>query len=518
MDDIETAEQPTPPAPEPAAPPPPAPTAPEAAPALAPDPEALAALAEKAATQRLPAAEEEKAAQLVRAAVLAGDESVVPVLPKLGWAASSRGVAAAWADLKATSRTAFLKALAEDESEAGRRIRLSLARGLFKVPDLPATAKLVVGVCKELRDKKTGELQPRDAQNFAAVMIGKGKPWIAQLALADLKPADAALLVHCALIATFSVGGPPVTPLGVLKWAADAGQLAELHEAALAAVTAGVARWSPKWADVLRKEVPNAPEPILAALRTAPPAPEPTEAAPADVSTEPAEEDDGLPGELKEAESDSDGETPRSRPVYVSKTIPPREQRPQQPQPPQQPQQPQQPSQQPQREPRGPGAKSVQFNVNEALRQIESHISWLKNELQFAEKKLRSRDDDRREVRRKPEVPVIAGEPTPDELARLNVQLEARITELQSRIDDLTSDAEARAASAGVFSGEQPAPDAQLRTLLGLKLAEHYADFAALEQEDRDLVIPAHYRTVLAEVFAVLKAEGVPLELPMDSA
>lgn len=507
MEETEPVDPITPPEPEPAAPAPE--TAPEAAAPIAPDPETLAALAEKASAQRLPAAEEEQAVQLVCAGILAGSEDIVALLPKLGWAASSRGVTAAWPELKATARTAFLKAIAVDESEAGRRIRLSIARGLFKVPDLAACAKLIVGACKEIRDKKTGELTTRDAQNFAAVMIGKGKPWIAQIALADLKPADAALLVHCALIATFSVNGPPVTPLGVLKWAAEAGQLAELHEAALAAITKGVARWSPKWADALRKEVPSAPEAILAALKVAQPEPEP---APASVDGLPEDlrpESDGDGDEEEDAsaepkdEAEGEGEAPKQRPVYVSKTVPPKEQRQQQ--------QPREQQQQQQREPKGPSPKSPQFNANDVLRQIESHIGWLKNELQFAEKKLRSRDDERREAKRKPDVPVIEGQPTPEELARLNIQLEARITELQARIDDLTADAEARATSAGVFSGEQPAPDVQLRTLLGLKLADHYADFAALEQEDRDIVIPAHYRTVLAEVFEVLKAEGVAL-------
>lgn len=492
MDETESVDQPTAAAPEPTAP----------APEIAPDPEALTALAEKAAAQRLPMAEEEKAIQLVRAGLLAGDD-LTSLLPRLGWAASSRGVAAAWPEMKATAKTALLKALAADETEASRRIRLSIARALYKLPDLAACTKLILGACKELRDKKTGELPAREAQNFAAVMIGKGKPWIAQLALAELKPADAALLAHCAIIAAFSTGGPPVTPLGVLKWAAEAGQLAELHEAALAAITKGVSRWSPKWADALRNEVPNLPEPILAALKTAQPEAEPANAQPEEGQPAAAASDDGLPTELREEPAaNGEGQPQRERPVYVSKTIPQKEQR-QQSQP-----QPQQ------REPKGAAAKSLQFNASDALRQIESHVAWLKHELQFAEKKLRAREDDRRESKRKPDVPVIPGEPTPEELARLNVQLEARIAELQSRIDDLTADAEARATSAGVFSGEQPAPDAQLRALLGLKLAEHYADFAALEQEDRDIVIPAHYRTVLAEVFEVLKAEGVQFDQP----
>jgi len=509
------------PAPEAAAVSAPEAVAPAPAPAVAHDPEALAALAEKASAQRLPAAEEEKATQLVRAGLLAGAEEIVPLLSKLGWAASSRGVAAAWPDLKATAKTAFIKALSQDEGEGSRRIRLSIARAFFKLPDLPNCTKLVLGACKEIRDKKTGAIETRDAQSFASVMIGKGKPWIAQISLAELKPADAAQLVHCALVAAFSMGGPPVTPLGVLKWAGEAGQLAELDETALAAITKGISRWSPKWANALRNEVPNAPEAILAALKPAQPEPEPRPEPAAESADEPTgdesaerdddddedeDDDDGLPPELREEEP-GDGDARRQRPVYVSKTVPPKDQRQQPP-----------PQQQREREPKGPPPKSAQFNANEMLRQLESHIGWLKNELQFAEKKLRSRDDDRRQAKRKPDVPVIEGEPTPEELARLNVQLEARITELQARIDDLAIDAEARATSAGVFSGESLPPDAQLRALLGLKLAEHYADFSALEQEDRDLVIPQHYRTVLTEVFAVLKAEGVKLEQPATPA
>jgi hypothetical protein len=93
------------------------------------------------------------------------------------------------------------------------------------------------------------------------------------------------------------------------------------------------------------------------------------------------------------------------------------------------------------------------------------------------------------------------------------VQLEARILELQGRINDLTADAEARAVSAGAFSPQpETDPDNQLRTLLGLKLAEVYADFCALEKEDRDLVVPQHYRTLAAEVFEVLKRERIPLD------
>ena len=104
----------------------------------------------------------------------------------------------------------------------------------------------------------------------------------------------------------------------------------------------------------------------------------------------------------------------------------------------------------------------------------------------------------------------MEGEPTLDELARLNQQLEARNTELQQRIDDLTVDSEDRAASFGITM-DQPVgdPNAALRALLALKLQEDYEDFLALERETHDVVVQAHYRTLLRHIFEVLTHEGV---------
>jgi hypothetical protein len=472
----------------------------------------LAEIANRAAGRRLTPADEEKAAQLVAACLVEGKENLsaaAELLPKLGWSASVKGVTTAWPQLKTTGKSALLKALIKDETEPGRRIRLSLARGLFKVPDLPACRKLLLSVCKEIRDKKTGEVAPKDALNFANVMIGKGKPWIAQLSLATFKPAEAETVVHCAIAAAFAVNGPPITPLGVLKWAAEHDRLSDLHRSAIDVVSKNVARWSPKWADALRKEVPGLPDAIVASLK-----PATTENASSSETVSESDEDDGFPAKLKseiagqssgenEPETSEAGSKPKERPVYISKTIPPKETQ-------RQANRPQ--STPPPREGKGAPVKSAAFNASEALRQLESHIGWLKSELQNAERKLRTRDDERRQAKRKPDVIVVEGEPTPEELARLNVQLEARIAELQSRLDDLTVDAEARAVSSGAFGNDAaPQPDAQLRTLLGLKLQEAYADFLALETQDRDLVVQQHYRTVLAEVFDVLKAESIPL-------
>jgi len=447
-------------------------------------------------------------------------------MPKVGWTATVKAVTAAWPEMKATAKTNFIKALGAEESENGRRIRLSVARGLFKIPDIQACTKLIVGVAKEIRDKESGNLPAKDSQSFANVMIGKGKPWIAQLPLADLKPAEADLLVHCATVSAFSANLPPITLVGVLRWAGEAGRLESLHESVSTLVAKSTSRWSGKWTAALRKEVPALPELIAAGLK--PEAPEGSDRGESDDVAQPPE-DDGLPAELKgETEGGSQagagrgGESrqTRQRPVYVSKTIPPKDQKPaperahapQSAPPPAQSHQPA-PQQQGGRG-SGPAARTRDFNVGEALRQLDAHIAFLKSELKASENKLRDREDDRsRQSRKKLDAPVLAGEPTPEELARLNLQLEARITELQSRIDDLAMDAEARAVSAGAFAAApETNPDTQLRTLLGLKLAEVYADFCALETEDRDLVVPQHYRTLTHEIFEVLKAEHIPLE------
>jgi hypothetical protein len=397
--------------------------------------------------------------------------------------------------------------LADDETDAARRFRLSLARGLHKLQDVATTLKIGAGVAKEMRDKETGAIASHNAQMFANVFIGKAKPWCAMLPLAELKNSEANALVHCAVVAAFTLPHPPVTQLGVIKWAAEAGRLADLDATALETLIKGVARWPGKWHNILRNEVAELPAAILEVLK-------PAEAVAAE-STETGSRNGD------EAEADSDEESngddappkPKERPVYISKTIPPKDSR----------------DAQDNRAPqggqggqggrdRGTSPKSPQFNAGEALRQIDAHVAWLKAELKNAEAKARPRDDDSRRGRqRKPDAVVIEGEPTIEELARLNVQLESRIGELQIRLDDLAADSEARAASSGVLTdAAPPAPDVQLRSLLALKLQESYGDFLALEQESRDLVARQHYRTLMREVFDVLRNEGVELTAPPE--
>jgi hypothetical protein len=487
---------------------------------------------------RLSPADEERMSALLKEALQSGRAGVaraVETLPLAPWIVSVRSVEAVWKDLTAGFRTQLLAGLGKDESDGARRLRLSLARALFKI-DAPVALKVAVAVAKEMKDKDSGLLAPKHAQIFSNVFIGRAKPWLGQLPLAELKPAEADVLVHCAVLAVFTIPHPPVTQLGVLKWAQENGRLGKLHEAALEAVKKGVSRWSGKWQGALRKEVADLPEEIQSALKplqsdsapeperenaaseehlpdeaTDEPPPEPGEAA---KESEPVARDADDEGDEEEDEELERVERPRKeRLVYE-----PRPQRPQSSQGPQGSQEsPRERDRDAQKErpvytPRNAvSGASQKFNLHEAFRQIEAHVQSLRNDLAAAQAKARQKDDDRR----RPEKSgvIIEGERTPEELARLNLQLEARNLELQSRITELTQHSEDLATSMGVMA-DQPVTDAgaQLRSLLALKLQEDYADFIALEKESNDLVVQQHYKGLLRHVFEVLTQLAVPLK------
>ena len=478
----------------------------------------LTQLAEASQRARLSPADEERMTALLKEALLAGRAGVaraVEALPKVPWIVGVRAIEQVWPELTAGFRTQLLAGLGKDETDAARRMRLSVARALFKV-DAPVTLKVAVAVAKEMRDKDSGALAPKHAQIFSNVFIGRAKPWVAQLALAELKPAEADVLVHCAVMSVFTIPHPPVTQLGVLKWAQENGQLGKLHPEALEAVKKAVSRWSGRWQGALRKEVAELPEEIAAALKPAGAEASAGEGSQAndetdagEVSAERAEPRDDDEDDREDGEpSDENAPPPKKvRPVYE-----PRPQKPQEAQEPRREREGQR--ERPVYEPRNPGSSSSsggRFDLISTLRQIEQHVQGLRTELATA--KARPRDEDRRPRRVEKLGAIIEGAPTPDELARLNLQLEARNAELQTQITELTQHSEDVAMSTGAMSGELVNnPDAQLRTLLGLKLQEDFADFLALEKESNDLVVQQHYKGLIRHVFEVLRQLDVPLK------
>lgn len=491
--------------------------------------------AERARRGRLNSEEESEAATVLKEALLGGRVDVakaVAATPALPWIVSVQATATAWPEMKPSFRSQFLAGLARAQGEQAARIRLSLARGLFKV-DQSAALKLILLSLKLLRNKETGLLEGKGPALFANVLIGRGKAWALQLPLQNLKPIEADLLVFAALHGAFHAPQAPIAQLSILKWAAAAERLTRLPEALDTLILKGISRWSGKWQAALRKEVSPLPDSWTEGFKnhaskqadskqkSAPEKPDepgeqnsedeelPTEnessipppehrAKERPTNSESDDEDDDDEDEddddNDEQEEDEIPSKHKQRPVYVSKTVPHHGV-----------------SQQPTHTNRRGSVQSA-FNLQDTLRQIDNYVAGLRSELASTQKQLRQREDDPRRGRRneRPAPVVVPGELSTEELMRLNQQLESRNAELKARIDELTLDSEERAASSGLISDSVP-PDAstQLRTLLGFKLKDDYEDYLALQQEARDLVVQQHYRTLLQHVFEVLLAEGV---------
>jgi hypothetical protein len=511
----------------------------------------LAAMAREGNQTRLAPADEDRATRLMKDCILqgsAGIASALEAMPQLPWILAVRAIETAWPDLPAESRAQVIEGLGKIDTEAGYRLRLSIARGLAR-QELPIAIRVAADACRAMWNHDNASLTPEHSKLIGNVFIGRGKPWILQLPLADLPEADATAVLSCVVFSAFNINNPPITQLSILRYAGP--RLAGLHENLLAMIVRAVSRWTGRWQSALQKEILNLPEPILAALK-AERAPEPRPPAggrrPAQQETEPSAEPEApIPPELEEKllaagesgdpaaveavtqeinawreaqrlarldalDEDEDdeeeiedeetgptdepqarqgrrGRDRRDRPAYVSR----------------------------EQEARGGST----FNYSAAMKQLDHYVSGLRNELVATQARLRRAEDDARRGRKESaDRPVLSHEEaslSPDELRRLVTQLETRSAELKARVEELTADSEARGLAMAAGTAEAP-PDAatQLRTLLALKLQEDFSDFLALEKESPDLVVQQHYRGLIRHVFQILTGEGVPLRVPEE--
>ena len=152
----------------------------------------LRVIIENSRNGRLSPADEQKGAALFKELVTSGGKPLSSALELLGdlpWFVPVNGALEAWPQMTPAKQRSFLAALKPLESEASRRMRLSIARGLHKL-DATSALKLIVATLQSLR--KENGLEPKDRQIFYSVLIGKNKPWLLQLDLKTLKPAEAA--------------------------------------------------------------------------------------------------------------------------------------------------------------------------------------------------------------------------------------------------------------------------------------------------------------------------------------
>ena len=468
-------------------------------------------LAETAKTHRLTPAEEEQAVAILKEFLLGGKASIAQVvepLMALPWIVSVNAMTAVWPELSVVMRRHLLSSLAKVETDHALRLRLSLARAVFKI-DPAAALKITAATVTDLQDSETGSLTSKHRQIFFNVLIGKGKPWLLQLPLADLKASEADQMVHCA-IQCFPFC-PPLSQLSLLRWAAAAGRFKKISETDLALVAKSVGRWNVRLQRQLRAEVADIPEAVAAVFK---PNSEPRPATPAEEapsSAAPAPEADAsepveLPAEAPEPPAPPVDE-PAAEPVKTEEEKPRSEQQEKKRNKKEKAEKTE--SKEASKEP----VRKAAFDYKEALRGVESYIASLRNELEQAKAQLRRKEEEIKRLSSRRSGERERKEVDVDSLIRHNAQLEQTVQLLREQLEDLASHHEAVAESRALH-GDSPIPAGsaeQLRNLLAIKLSESYETYCAMRLDPLDRVFRLDYRDLLGSVFDVLIQEGVKL-------
>jgi hypothetical protein len=441
--------------------------------------EQLQAIIDEAKASRLSPSDEERAVQLLKQTIAGGPKALPAALDAiltLPWSASVKAVTDAWPETKPAGRTRLLTALAKADSDASRRIRLSLARGLHG-QDAAAALKLITGVCEAMGGAQGGS-STKDRQIFANVMLGKARPWIMNISMTEMKPADAQKLISPALESCHQA--PIFTQIWVLRWICDAEKFDTLTAEHIDSIGKSINRWQSRWHKELRKIIPKLPDSLEAALaNNSPrhPAPPPPSA-----PQVPGEEVIFPPEAEAAAEALSEPSPEESRPAEHR---PPGR------------------SEAPQRSSRDRHAAPGPFDLTRSLREIESYVVRLRQELQQAQVAARRREPAPERQRGRVQQTGASAEEL-DELRRHNQQIEDQNQELRQRIEELTSDHEDRAATLEINDSLE-----QFKTFLGLKLKEDFADYSAISRESLNEVVRRHAHEILGRIFSILQSEGV---------
>jgi hypothetical protein len=437
---------------------------------------------EKSRNERLAPTEEQRGASLFTELVLSGGKGLAGLLESLGdlpWFIPVTGALEAWPNLTPIRRRNFLAALKPLESEPFRRMRFSIARGLYKL-DPSSALTLIVTTLQGVR-KEQG-LEPRDRQIIFSVLIGKNKPWLLQLDLSALRPADAQLVALSAI--ECSIGANPPSAVAVVKWAKPWQPLTTLSETLQLELAKTCKKWSSRWQKQLADEdlPPLVREALAQKLAKAEhQTQEPSQPAQTTHTTRPRD----TPQPARQETGHQQRHHP-SKPQHADRGRRDHLQR--------------------QRTEKAPPApqKSIP-DVNELLRHLQSHFNELRNELQTA----------RRHLERAQPAPkqtaahsIEAGQ----ELVKLrdeNAKLNETITQLRETLSELANDNFNEAVSRKADS-DAPVTDPveQYKSLLTLRVREQIVNFQALNPDNHSDGLPL----LLDNIFRTLQESGIDLE------
>jgi hypothetical protein len=456
----------------------------------------LRAFIETSRAGRLTPADELKGATLFKDLVAAGGKALAGALDLIGdlpWFIPVNGTLEAWAGLTPIKQRNFLAALKPLESEAARRMRFSIARGLYRVDPVSAL-KLLLTTLQTTRTE--AGLDPRDRQIFCNVLIGKNKPWLSQVELNSLKPAEANILALSALESI--AGANPPAAIAVIHWAKPVKTLFDLPEPVLQELAKGFRKWSTRWQKELAGEQlpPILNDVVQSKLAKSPQEPLPdrqqSQSPPlADDVT--ARTQNGLPQSQRLHSPQSQPAQQRAQhPKRSQGNLPSQEDRHQRTK------EHRQEKQTPQNQRRG-------VDLPDLLRQIETQFQNLRSELQSAKSQAKPALDQPRPVE---SVPFAGSNRELSKLRDENAQLAETVRELRETLSELAAENFEEALSRKADT-DAPVTDPveQYKSLLTLRLREQIVNFQELNREKHVDGLPL----LLDNILHTLEENGIDL-------
>jgi hypothetical protein len=442
----------------------------------------LRVIIENSRNGRLSPADEQKGAALFKELVMSGGKPLTSALELLGdlpWFVPVNGALEAWPQMTPAKQRGFLAALKPLESEASRRMRLSIARGLHKL-DATSALKLIVATLQSLR--KENGLELKDRQIFYSVLIGKNKPWLLQLDLKSLKPAEAELVALTAIECV--AGANPPAAVAVIQWAKPFQPLNTLPEPLQQELGKIFRKWSSRWQKQLSEEdLPPILKEIFQAKLAKPGDELPDASAVQPTKQEPVQRlhqqnrrsQQRPPGRLQSA-APGDNRPEKSHRQRSEK--PPTQ------------------HQKPQR---------TNFDLSDLLKQVQSQFNDLREELETARNHLRQSNQPSRQA----EVHAVQPSHEVETLREENAQLTETVTSLREALSDLASKDFDQAVSRRADSGEPVTdPVEQYKSFLTLRVREQIVNFHTLNPENNVDGLPL----LLDNILRTLQECGIDLQ------
>ena len=442
----------------------------------------LRTIIENSRNGRLSPADEQKGAALFRELVTSGGKALSGALELLGdlpWFVPVNGALEAWPQLSPIKQRNFLAALRPLESDASRRMRLSIARGLHKI-DASSALRLIVATLQTLRSENG--LESKDRQIFFSVLIGKNKPWLLQLDLKSLKPSEAQLLALTAI--ECSTGANPPSVIAVIEWAKPFQPLNTTPEPVQQELAKTFGKWSSRWQKQLA--VQDLP-PILSELIQAKLAKEPSQFLDqriAPVARSHSQEPVQHPRQhARHSQLHQPGKSP-SPAVNPNQSEKSYRQKP---------------------EKALPNYQRPIPDLSDLLKEVEAQFNYLREELQTAKHQLRQSHLPAKQTdTHSPETVKEVGK-----LREENARLTETVRVLRETLNDLASQNFDQAVSRKADT-EAPVTDPveQYKALLTLRLREQIVNFQTLNRENHADGIPL----LLDNILRTLQESGIDLE------